>query len=183
MKVEFDYKNIKSKAKDRIKECDEAINGFIAKLNSLLDDDEKVELKKFFTVRSDDGFHFEDDGHTRTAGYDYYTYWCFQLNPAVAIEEWYVEKDFQKEVLYFKLENDERKRDSRSEKHKFFSIYLVGIEYPRYDKEVIRIDYNNDNYQLLSIINDANIVSCALKIKEIAKRRRMMAQLKELDKK
>ena len=60
--------------KDRIIECDRKIRQFIELINAELPEEHKLPNPKM-QIHRYKGEAFEDDGNTKTAGYDYKVYW------------------------------------------------------------------------------------------------------------
>ena len=95
--------------------------------------------------------------------------------------EWYIRQGFAKRYLYFIYTDEERLFDNKVRNNRFFSIYLAGIKLPREDTHVERIDYNNNNYKLNSVLNKGNIVSIVLKIQDLQKKINLINELESIE--
>lgn len=174
---------IKSEVKKRIEECEEIVNAFMEHLNFLLEDGEKICGNQKHILRSDALYCFEDDGNTSAEGYDYEAYWCFQLNPKVNVDMFRLLRDYaiQTECLWFVYSDTERKKDTFSDGSKrFFKLFISGVDLPRQHSYTKSIDCINSNSKNVSIFNVENVVTCALEIKELAKRRDLTEKLLEM---
>ena len=165
--------------KERIIECDRKIRQFIELINTELPEEHKLPNPKMHIHRYK-GEAFEDDGNTKTAGYDYKIYWnCPVDKETIDISEKLMLLNCISNSLYFCYEDRERIRDKYSNGHnRFLSLYISIEELSRDKSKTQRIDYNNDNYELTSIVNYNNASICILKLKEFFKQRELVAKLK-----
>lgn len=99
-------------------------------VNSRLGENEKICGEMSFIIRKNENA-YEDDGNTRTPGYAYEAYWCFQLNPNTSIETYNIigEHVYQEECLFFQYVDNERIRDHKSDgSGRFFKLNFCRIE-------------------------------------------------------
>ena len=166
---EISLDQIESEIKGEIEECSKKIKRFVEVVNYQLEYAGRLQGFVFKILRKK-SYAFEDDGNTKTDGYKYKVIWAYSFgkyNPSLA----YIQNGIQEDCLYFEYENSERIRDHQPTENRFLSLYLCGPNYPSCNEVVERIDYNNSNYELTSIINAQNAATCTLKIKDIQKRR------------
>lgn len=165
---EISLDEIESEVKDEIEECSKRIKRFVEAINFQLEYAGRLGGLLFKILRKK-GDAFEDDGNTKADGYNYKVIWAYSFdkhNPNLN----YIQNDIQEDCLYFEYENSERIRDHKLSGNRFLSLYLCGHKHPSCNELVERIDYNNDNYELTSIINAQNAATCTLRIKDIRKR-------------
>jgi len=116
---------------------------------------------------------YEDDGETQTEGFHFDIYWVLPLTnreySASAVHNKLVH-----EAIMFKLDFDERIHDSQISS-RFFSLYFCGIF-----KEPQRIDYNNDNMTLNSIITPINLFKITKKLIEYKKDKDLLNSVYEV---
>ena len=165
---EIDLEEIECSIKEDIEECTKKIKRFVEVINYQFESG--CGLGGFvLTILRAKANVFEDDGNTKTEGYKYKAIWAYSYG-RYNINSLYIQNNMQEECIYFEYENSERIRDHEVQENRFLSLYFCDHEYPGCDGLVKRIDYNNNNYELTSIINNQNAATCTLKIKE-AKRR------------
>lgn len=166
---------IKSEVKQRIEDCNSIIEMFMELLDFLLEDGEKICGSQNHIFRS--------DGNTNAEVYDYNAYWCFQLNPKASIDISRILRDYsiQTECLWFEYIDNERKRDSYSSgSERFFKLYISGVDLPNQRVIAKEIDCINRKSKNVAIFDVKNIVTCALEIKSLAKRRDLTEKLLEM---
>lgn len=101
---------------------------------------------------------YEDDGNTRTEGFQYKIYWVIPLSERNPYLDSAILNDFAVDVIYFSMEFTERIHDSEINS-RFFTLKFNGIEN---DNE--RIDMNNDNMTINSIITPMNLFKVGKKL-------------------
>jgi hypothetical protein len=153
--------------KENILACNEAINYFITVINRHLLDEMKLDLDKMcFEILRKDGYAYKNDGNTRCDGYDYKVLWAIDLTGKQIKNSDYFFRGWYQNAIYFIYEQTERIFDHKATRLRVFSLYVSGTETRNHDKFINRIDYNNDNMQLTSIINHFNAAECLKAIKE-----------------
>lgn len=165
------------KIRNNIEICSRSINNFVKLINTELDDDEKLCNPTFIILRRMCDV-YENDGNTTTDGYSYKVYWAFSLSTDKSVDIFYLQNEMQEQCLYFEYKQTERIRDHIANSLRFLTLYMCGVEFPGSKGIVKRIDYNNDNMEVNSIINVSNAATCILEIKEIKKRVRLTERLK-----
>lgn len=156
----------------------EKILSVIKTLNKCLTDDFEINTDLFFEIRRKDETVYEDDGNTKAKGVEWSATWAFPLNKRKK-EEYYwgsIESEYCSESIIFTLNNfNERLSDKKISGCKFFSLYFNFGAYKdiinigRDNKQLIRLDYQNNNYSEMAIMkteNFAKIISCIRKLKE-----------------
>jgi len=119
---------------------------------------------------------YEDDGNTSCEGFEYNVLWAFLIGNIEKEKEWSIRQGFAEKYLYFIYKNEERLFDNKVRDNRFFSIYLAGIK-----THVKRIDYNNNNYKLNSVLNKGNIVSIVLTIQDLQKKINLINKLENIE--
>lgn len=176
---QISLEQIESAVKGRIEKCTEEIRKFMILVDSRLDEDDQYCGEMSFIQRQD-GTAYEDDGNTQTPGYVYEAYWCFQLNPNTSFKTYGIFGEFiyQEECLFFKYTDAERVIDHKADgRLRSFELNFCGIKQPHETSALKRIDYNNNNYDLTSIITIQNAATCILEIQRLAERRKLVESL------
>ena len=123
--------------------------------------------------------NFEDDGNTHCEGFNYNVLWAFPIGDN-KIDQWYVRQGYSEKCLYFIYEDSERLFDNKVKGSRFFSIYLAGVKLPREEQHVVRIDYNNGNYALDSVLNKGNIVNIVMRIQDLERKIKLINELESI---
>jgi len=176
--------DIQSKIKDNINKYTNWIYEYITVINSLLPKDIKLDINNTtYDVKREYGENkaYEDDGNTSCEGFEYNVLWAFPIGNIEKEREWSIRQGFAERYLYFIYKDEERLFDNKVRDNRIFSIYLAGIKLPREDNHVERIDYNNNNYKLNSVLNKGNIVSIVLKIQDLAKKINLINELENIE--
>jgi len=112
---------------------------------------------------------YEDDGNTRTEGFQYDIYFVLPLSSRNNDLEYAVSNEYANscDSIVFKLSFTERIYDSNISS-RFFSLYFNGAMSEEVHGKKIenRIDYNNDNMTLNSIITQENLFRVGKKLIE-----------------
>lgn len=122
-------------------------------------------------------YTYEDDGNTRTEGFHFNIYWVLPLSNRNEFLESAVQDGYVRDAIVFKLEFDERIHDSEISS-RFFSLYFYGVMSEEVHGEKInpRIDYNNDNMTMNSIINPENLFRVGKKLIEYKQDESLLAK-------
>jgi len=117
--------------------------------------------------RNSNVYVYEDDGNTGTEGFRYDICWALPLSDRNRDLEYAVINGYACDSVVFKLKFDERIHDSRISS-RFFSLYFNGVmsEDVHGKKNETRIDYNNDNMSMNSIITAENLFGIGKKLIE-----------------
>lgn len=110
-------------------------------------------------------YTYEDDGETRTEGFHFDIYWVLPLSDRNELLENAVLNGYVRDAIVFKLKFDERIHDSQIS-NRFFSLYFYGVMPKEVHEDKSRIDYNNNNMTLNSIITPENLFRVAKKLVE-----------------
>lgn len=110
---------------------------------------------------------FEDDGDTRTEGFQYNIFWVLDLKAKNRDLEYEVLNGCADSAIVFNLTFGERMHDSDISS-RFFSLYFYGISVGENCRKKVdyRIDYNNENMTMNSIINPENLFRLSKKLIE-----------------
>lgn len=163
-------------------EHDTQIRKRISDINKLFPSDFKINEDCFFEIYRKDEDAYKNDGSTKTEGATWSALWVFPLNNHEK-KDYYlgsINGDYCPESIKFSLRNyDERLSDKKISGCKFFTLSfnygeyhdLVDVSDGRLEKQhrVVRLDYQNDNYSKMSILNIKNwskVVLAAKKLKE-----------------
>ena len=171
--------------KGRIKEVDEKIRKFVKLLNTEFSLDHQIQILDTIIARENHNV-FEDDGNTRTDGFEYNVYWICPIGQNIEPRNYYyyhIINNLACNCLYFHYEDKERIRNKKSDgRGRFLTLYISveNFEYPLLeDEEIKRISYENDNYKLGYCINYQTATNCILKIKDFNKKEELFRRLKD----
>jgi len=176
--------DIQSKIKDNISKYTNWINEYVSVINNFLTDEVKLDINKMiFDIKRkyDEHATYEDDGNTQCEGFNYDVLWALPIGKITNTNEWHIRQGFAERYLYFIYTDEEKLFDNKVKGSRYFSIYLAGVKLPREDNHVERIDYNNNNYNLNSVLNKGNIVSIVLKIQDLQKKINLINELKSIN--
>jgi hypothetical protein len=161
-------------------EHDTQIRERIKDINKLFPVDFKINEDCFFEIYREDAHSYKNDGCTKTEGATWSAYWVFPLNGNTK-KDYYlgsINGDYCPESIIFHLSDyNERISDKRISGCKFFTLSFNYGEYhdlvngydSRLEKQrrVIRLDYQNDNYSKMSILNIKNWSKVFLAAKQL----------------
>jgi hypothetical protein len=164
---------------DIFNDHNDAILVAIAKINKVLPEDFKINADCFFEVKRTDIDDYKNDGNTKTKGFGWSAYWAFPVNGHKKSEYSIgaIQNQYCPEAVVFVLDNfNERCSDGRISGCKFFSLYFIYDSYSEVvnsiergaNKNCIRLDYINNNYQPMAILkpeNYAKIYTCMTRLK------------------
>ena len=161
------------KIKENIELVDRNIRKFLYALKVIMDSDELVDMDKLhMAIYAEDTYSYLDDGNTRCAGMHYTVIWSLNLNKTEAdilYEKAQFDNDLVTNCLHFTITQDERLTDHTAVHLRFLTLSVNNRKHSN------TIDYNNDNYELTSIINSRNLAKTAIELKRIAEENRMYA--------
>ena len=186
MKKEINIQEVTcEKIRENIESCSKAIRIFAELMNNHLPN--KLDLKKMqfhIFVETDNGA-YENDGNTACMRKRYSVYWFFDLTGKKnkPMDLWSVDRRTCENSLYFTFEQSERIHDASINGSRFFNLYLSGMKKTGREEFCNRIDYNNNNYSLLSIVNIVNAATCIQEVKKITEFYNLVTELDdEIDK-
>lgn len=159
---------IESSIKNNIGEYSKWINNFVGMLTPLLSKDYCINEKGIiFEIQRKYGeeSNFENDGNTSTEGFNYEILWAYPLGDTFEKSQ-EIRQGYAQSYLYFTYECSERVRDHKENGSRFFSIYVAGFKLPRQESYITRIDYNNNNMALNSILNKKSLIATVLEIRK-----------------
>lgn len=131
-------------------------------------------------IERKDSNSYLDDGSTETPGFDWSATWIFPLNNH-KIDEYddhSVKNGRCPEAIIFTVDNyNERKKDGKISGCKFFTLAINFGDYGKFNTilgisnkikgQSIIVDYNNNNYHMLSILNVTTLVKTAMLLKNL----------------
>lgn len=166
---------------EEIKEATKVIEKFRHILNKHLKYKSLNEPQIFF-VRVD-SFVFEDNKSTKTLGYEYEVFWCFQYMKTEEVISIFnltfcSPRAWPKCLLFFKLTMKERQKDHKYKDSRFFKLFLTE------ETDIITTEKEpfacyNGNYSLSAMLNAENLCYCIEKINEVFERVRFKQALIE----
>jgi len=177
--------DIQSAIKENIINYSKWINEYVNVINRFLLPEVKLDINNMiFDIRRKYGenANFEDDGNTHCEGFNYDILWAFPIgNSNNESNQWYIRQEYAEKSLYFTYEDSERLFDNKVKGSRFFSIYLAGVKLPREEQHITRIDYNNGNYVLNSVLNKGNIVNIVMKIQDLERKIKLINKLESIE--
>lgn len=156
---------------NEIKEATSIIVKFTTVLSNHLEY-KPLQEAQIFIVRSETN-SYEDDGNTKTPGYEYEVYWCF---PYINVDE---EVDIYRltsfesymwphTLLFFKLSLTERIKDNSLRDGHHFHLFVT--EEAKKETKILQIAWYNDNHKLSNMLDSENLQQCTDRINETYRR-------------
>lgn len=134
-----------------------------------------------------DHYAYADDGNTQVPGKEYEFYWIkpFKGNVREGVTTYCLSEGLEYNTLYFKYRVCERVSDGKlwspfvtlyycRDRKVCFDTDATSRGYHTCSSNFLKIDHNNDNYELTSVINIKNAVECIELISRDVKRMKLI---------